>query len=192
MSNPQISNNPHSSVIQCPVEFLQSHPSLSSSLFAECDYDISKVKTLIEPVLKGRERCQVAEHYIQALCTGRSAFLVTNFSQTGQSIATAIGTSWLIGRSSSCAVQVEHLSVSRRHAVLGWHRHNQLFITDLGSSNGTWLNGHRLPLAERYPLQDGDVIRFGVVSVEFFVAGQEIPDSLAIADTVHSMETSGL
>lgn len=40
--------------------------------------------------------------------------------------------------------------VSRLHAVLSL-RADQVSITDLGSANGTWLNGVRLPLIPRTP-----------------------------------------
>jgi pSer/pThr/pTyr-binding forkhead associated (FHA) protein len=50
--------------------------------------------------------------------------------------------------------------VSRRHAsISGWR--GQYQITDLGSSNGTWVNDKRLQLHERQRLQVGDEVRLG-------------------------------
>ena len=50
--------------------------------------------------------------------------------------------------------------ISRRHAqVIGWR--GQYEIEDLGSSNGTWLNGQRVALQSRHKLQVGDEIRLG-------------------------------
>jgi pSer/pThr/pTyr-binding forkhead associated (FHA) protein len=34
-------------------------------------------------------------------------------------------------------------------------------VTDLGSANGTKLNGQRIPSKEKKPICDGDVIEFG-------------------------------
>jgi pSer/pThr/pTyr-binding forkhead associated (FHA) protein len=58
--------------------------------------------------------------------------------------------------------------VSRRHAVLRVDR-RQLLLTDLGSSNGTWLNGSHLAPQEPIRLESGDEIRLGklVIKVHF-------------------------
>ncbi|MEZ6122812.1 MAG: FHA domain-containing protein [Planctomycetaceae bacterium] len=48
-----------------------------------------------------------------------------------------------IGRQSACAIQLLHESVSRRHAEV-WQVEDQMFIRDLGSSNGTFVNRQRV------------------------------------------------
>ncbi len=50
--------------------------------------------------------------------------------------------------------------VSRRHASITFSGDDCL-LEDLGSSNGTWLNGNRLAAYKPHPLQNGDVIRLG-------------------------------
>jgi pSer/pThr/pTyr-binding forkhead associated (FHA) protein len=50
--------------------------------------------------------------------------------------------------------------VSRRHAAIGWHQ-NFLHIVDLGSYNGTCLNGLRLFPFQPRRLRDGDEIQIG-------------------------------
>ena len=50
--------------------------------------------------------------------------------------------------------------VSRRHAAIICHG-GELFITDLDSSNGTYLNGMRLFPHQPRLLSDGDEIRIG-------------------------------
>ena len=54
--------------------------------------------------------------------------------------------------------------VSRRHAVLLW-RNDVLCILDLGSSNGTWVNGVRLIAHQARGLNNGDEIRVGKVQL---------------------------
>ena len=50
--------------------------------------------------------------------------------------------------------------VSRRHCqISGWRGRHE--VVDLGSSNGTWVNGLRLTLHEKQSLQIGDEIRLG-------------------------------
>jgi uncharacterized RDD family membrane protein YckC len=67
----------------------------------------------------------------------------------------------LVGRSRSCDVRLKDDTVSRLHAALVWHGAD-LFLEDLGSSNGTYLNGRRL--TDAAPVVAGDVVRFGSVS----------------------------
>jgi FHA domain/Domain of unknown function (DUF1707) len=63
----------------------------------------------------------------------------------------------VLGRSSTCELVLADDTVSRRHAELRiadgcW------LLRDLGSSNGTWVNGRRVMEAEVRP---GDVIHLG-------------------------------
>jgi len=48
----------------------------------------------------------------------------------------------LVGRSSECDVVVDSKKVSRRHCCLALVK-GQLFVRDLGSTNGCWKNGER-------------------------------------------------
>ena len=43
----------------------------------------------------------------------------------------------------------------------------QYMIVDCRSTNGTWVNGIRLRPEERYPLREGDVIRFADIKMRF-------------------------
>jgi len=57
--------------------------------------------------------------------------------------------------------------VSRKHAVLRVDR-RQLLLTDLGSSNGTWLNGAQLAANEPIRLQSGDEVRLGKLPLRIY------------------------
>jgi pSer/pThr/pTyr-binding forkhead associated (FHA) protein len=59
----------------------------------------------------------------------------------------------VVGRHPGCDRRVHHPWVSRRHRAF-WLRDHRAWVTDLGSSNGTRLNGK--PLAEARPLAEGD------------------------------------
>ena len=57
--------------------------------------------------------------------------------------------------------------VSRIHAAI--ERSGAfLTLTDLNSSNGTCLNGHRLPPNEAYPLREGDELHLGRMVVHIY------------------------
>lgn len=63
-----------------------------------------------------------------------------------------------IGRAPSCDFTVADLSVSRWHARLH-HEDGSWLLSDLGSTNGTKLNGWRVTSA--VPVQPGDSVLFG-------------------------------
>jgi hypothetical protein len=70
----------------------------------------------------------------------------------------------LIGRLADCAVIVSDGNTSRHHAQI--HRAGSGFvITDLGSTNGTFVNGEKLIGDVR--LADGDIITLGSVNLRF-------------------------
>lgn len=60
------------------------------------------------------------------------------------------------------------MGVSRRHAAI-LLAGNNLHLTDLDSSNGTFLNGQRLAPNRPYTLHDGDEVRLGqlVMGIRF-------------------------
>jgi len=81
----------------------------------------------------------------------------------------------LLGRDPSCDIEVEDGSVSIEHArfTLEWGDGDEklFFVTDAGSSNGTWLNGDRLESESPTRLSDQDSIRVGpAVKLQFFTA----------------------
>lgn len=80
----------------------------------------------------------------------------------------------LIGRLPEAVLCVNSVQVSRRHAriVVG---NLTAYLEDLGSKNGTLLNGN--PVRGRVGLQDGDRIFLGegVVTMQFIEAGDSAP-----------------
>ncbi len=57
------------------------------------------------------------------------------------------------------------MGVSRRHAAIRSTDANRLDLWDLGSSNGTFLNGQRLNAHRPYPIHDGDRLRLGQMTI---------------------------
>ena len=66
----------------------------------------------------------------------------------------------VVGREGPCDVIVPIDTVSRRHCRLR-QRGGAVFLTDLGSTNGTALNDDTLPPHEEFTLRSGDRIRVG-------------------------------
>ncbi len=142
---------------------------MSDSLLNDCDYKVDKVAAVIEPLLNAPERCRVTSLYVQAVSTGRHTFLATNVVPDRLTQVTAIASNWSIGRSPTCAIPIRHRTVSRCHALIEYDSSRGLYIRDMGSSNGTWVNQHRLMPTEYKVLNDGDLIQLGKLQMEFFL-----------------------
>ena len=63
--------------------------------------------------------------------------------------------------------QLNDRSVSRMHAYIGKNESGHIFLKDLGSTNGTYLNGKRLDSNEIRLLNCGDEVRFGAMEFEY-------------------------
>ncbi|MFO0908712.1 MAG: GGDEF domain-containing protein [Isosphaeraceae bacterium] len=74
-----------------------------------------------------------------------------------------------IGRSNENTVRVPDLSVSRHHARIRVDDRGVAWLTDLGSTNGTFLNNRRLAPHATARLDDGDRIQLGSTFVVKFV-----------------------
>jgi serine phosphatase RsbU (regulator of sigma subunit)/pSer/pThr/pTyr-binding forkhead associated (FHA) protein len=66
--------------------------------------------------------------------------------------------SMVLGRQTDSALCLESQAVSRHHARL-LHEEGNFFVEDLGSSNGTYVNGARI--RERVPLTEQDTLQIG-------------------------------
>jgi pSer/pThr/pTyr-binding forkhead associated (FHA) protein len=78
---------------------------------------------------------------------------------TGQRYDLRVGEN-IIGRGSECSLRLNSEQVSRRHASIRWDG-QRAWITDLGSTNGTRLNGTRLEPRQAHPLSLGDRLELG-------------------------------
>lgn len=97
----------------------------------------------------------------------RACYLILVRGETpGAMVRLAEGSNRL-GRSEDNAWQIRAPDVSRHHALIQ-ARHERATLIDLGSTNGTFLNGRRLAEHDPSALNDGDRVRFGAaVDVKF-------------------------
>ena len=72
--------------------------------------------------------------------------------------AAPVGRRYTIGRDSRCDLLIQDTTVSRWHARLE-RAAGQWLLTDLGSTNGTRLNGWRI--GQPVPVRAGDLVTFG-------------------------------
>jgi hypothetical protein len=72
-----------------------------------------------------------------------------------------------VGRATDNDLHLNHTSVSKIHASLRMDNLGTIVVADTGSTNGTHLNGQRIPYGEARPINDGDLVAFGDVEVRF-------------------------
>lgn len=91
-----------------------------------------------------------------------------------------------LGRSRTSTVRLEHESVSRSHALLTLN-HGEAIVTDLNSSNGTYVGGKRISRETR--LQSGDRVQLGAAVIDLRIVPPNVPSdrtALLAADALPS------
>lgn len=71
---------------------------------------------------------------------------------------------YILGRKEDCDLVLNDGSISRKHCRI-FKRRGEMWLVDLESRNGTFLNGSRLE--EERPLRDGDILRLGSQEFQF-------------------------
>jgi len=86
----------------------------------------------------------------------------------------------LVGRSPDSALRLSSAAVSWRHASLRWTG-RAWELQDLGSLNGTFVNGARVDAGARVTLRIGVRLRFGDEAREWTVVDLDPPEAVATA-----------
>ena len=81
----------------------------------------------------------------------------------------------LVGRSVECTVRLDSTDVSRRHARI-LVKNDAATLEDLGSTNGTFVDGKRVTGA--VPLADGMTVTFGSLETVFRSSPEEPPTEI--------------
>jgi ABC-type multidrug transport system ATPase subunit/ABC-type multidrug transport system permease subunit len=92
----------------------------------------------------------------------------------------------VIGRDPASQIALDHPAVSRRHAQVSY-RDGERVIRDLGSVNGTFVNGQRV--TDWTPLQMGDVIQLGPYRLVYDGQAEQISTSVLQG---HRLDAIGL
>ncbi len=111
----------------------------------------------------------------------------------GDSVELPLGET-VVGRDVACALRFNDPAISRRHLRF-IRRQNEVFVEDLGSSNGTLLNGRSVAAPLR--IVDGDTIKVGsrTLTVRIADAESEQPSTLVLknfnaADEIKKMRST--
>ncbi|MBX3201096.1 MAG: FHA domain-containing protein [Labilithrix sp.] len=97
----------------------------------------------------------------------------------------------IIGRSRRSHPRLESGSVSAAHASIR-HTKGRWLVRDLGSRNGTWVNGERLPDATWRVLREGDCVQFACAGERWWLVDASIPSASATSGGLRTDSESGL
>ena len=90
----------------------------------------------------------------------------------------------IVGRDRLCEICVNGLRVSRFHALFSLDN-DGLVVADLGSTNGTRVNGKKI---DRYTLADGDVITIGMARITYEAGCELVAPSVAGSMSANELE----
>ena len=139
-----------------PVARVQSEPPIADQTLVPEQDTTTQTTSLARP---GSETAIV----------GRSCLVVLRGPELGKRIVLS-STVLSIGRSSDCDLPIRVSSVSRRHCQIEI-RAGRTFVRDLGSTNGTRLNGFSVPPNEDFVMEGGDLLQVGDCVLKYLDGG---------------------
>lgn len=116
---------------------------------------------------------------------------VATIEELGTGIVSLLASRHLIGRSRSCHLRLAHPEVSSVHAEIVWDG-SVWRLRDLGSRNGTFVDGRRLSKTDRAALARGAQIEFGAGGPRFDFRNDNAPRLMAISDNDETVVAPGL
>ncbi|MGM9553993.1 MAG: FHA domain-containing protein [Faecousia sp.] len=102
------------------------------------------------------------KHHVASAVASRVVLTIRTGSGSEQRIETSVSSSMIVGRSSICDLFIDDAKLSRQHFAIE-RMEGDLFVSDLQSKNGTFLNGTRV--LSKQKLQSGDKITAGLSEI---------------------------
>lgn len=95
----------------------------------------------------------------------------------------------VLGRAAECDVVITDQKISRHHSMIQRQGDGEYWLVDMGSSNGTYLDGRRLNQATH--LRNGCRIRLGNVEYRFRLAKDEKPEDESVGEATMESTLEG-
>jgi pSer/pThr/pTyr-binding forkhead associated (FHA) protein len=146
------------------------HPNRDDARFcAECGYPLQDDVTVSLPAIEAEEEAHDEFPFPHdELEAGQALLLVKRGPNAGSTfLLDAEATS--VGRSMESDVFLDDITVSRKHAVFERRTDRSWFVRDVGSLNGTYVNGEQV---DETKLANGDEVQIGKFKLTFFTAGE--------------------
>ncbi|NES80295.1 MAG: FHA domain-containing protein [Moorea sp. SIO2B7] len=132
---------------------------------------------------------RIIPKYVAGIVQNQQVYLITNLLNSKSQKLIQPQRVWTIGRGSYSALSISDVRLSRSHAAIRYIDNEGFYLSDLNSTNGTFLN-HK-PIRESILLVDGDLIRLGSLTFSFFLCenahnlGNVPPNILAEVDKIN-------
>lgn len=97
--------------------------------------------------------------------TSVPAYLTLEASEGKREISLASGNVWKLGRSDKCAIVIHDDTISRNHAMIQRAETGEYYLIDMGSRNGSFVNGRRVSIPVM--LRSDDWVTLGKVRLMF-------------------------
>lgn len=123
---------------------------------------------ILELENSGKSWAGIGLPYLQGIVRNQQVYLMTNLVGGKTQTFAQVQKIWTIGRD-ACQVglPIPDKQLSRCHAAIKYVEHQGFYLIDLGSSNGSFVNGEQIQQACR--LKDGDRLRLGSLTIAFFL-----------------------
>jgi pSer/pThr/pTyr-binding forkhead associated (FHA) protein len=146
------------------------HPNKDEARFcAQCGRPLHGDPTLsLTPVEAEDEAHEEFPFPHDELESGQGLLLVKRGPNAGSTFLLEKETT-TVGRDTDSDVFLDDVTVSRTHAVLDRRVDGAFFVRDVGSLNGTYLNGEQI---DETKLASGDEVQIGKFKLVFFMAGE--------------------
>jgi len=97
----------------------------------------------------------------------------------------------VVGRSEEAKFRVQQDRVSRKHCEF-FAQDGGVYLRDLGSTNGTFLNGELIETSAKVPLEPGALVRVGSLEFRVEFAAPEAATPAPVVEEIASDRTVGL
>ena len=146
------------------------HPNRDDARFcAECGHPLHGDVTLSLPAIEGEEEPHDEFPFPHDELEPGQALLLVKRGPNAGSTFLVHAESTTVGRSPDSGVFLDDVTVSRAHAVLERRENDAWFVRDVGSLNGTYVNGEQV---DETTLATSDEVQIGRFKLTFFAAGE--------------------
>jgi hypothetical protein len=158
-----VAATPLPAMVECPSCQI---PHLGGDFCEACGYNFITRKSEVDLPPLASWVLKIGVDETKAQLSAQSSAQSSQFSEPLQPMNLLPG-SYLIGRTSQARAIYPQIpletddAVSHRHAIIEITADHNAILRDIGSANGTCLNGHEIPIIRDVPLQSQDIITLG-------------------------------